>query len=116
MITSRCQCGEVYHAEERYIGNAIACTRCNAMITIKAQDKGEEVQKDLSRLDSAGETKRLEDLRSALLAWFSAVVLTVVGFVAFHFGQNGLAGALLSAAVAIVWNRVRRGRLSRRGE
>lgn len=37
MLTIRCQCGEVFHAEERHIGRAIKCGRCGQILSIGAQ-------------------------------------------------------------------------------
>lgn len=36
MLTIRCECGEVFHAEERYIGRAIKCWRCGQVLGIGA--------------------------------------------------------------------------------
>lgn len=34
MLTIRCQCGEVFHAEERHIGRAIKCRGCGQVLSI----------------------------------------------------------------------------------
>lgn len=36
MLTIRCQCGEIFHAEERHIGRAIRCSRCGHVLSIDA--------------------------------------------------------------------------------
>jgi hypothetical protein len=36
VITIRCQCGEIFHAEEHYIGRAIKCLRCGQVLSIGA--------------------------------------------------------------------------------
>jgi len=35
MLTLQCRCGEVYHAEERYIGSSILCRRCGKILPVK---------------------------------------------------------------------------------
>ena len=34
MLTIRCQCGELYHAEESHVGRAIKCRRCDQIVCI----------------------------------------------------------------------------------
>ena len=35
MLTILCECGEIYHTEERYIGSSILCRECGSVIAIE---------------------------------------------------------------------------------
>lgn len=39
MIDSRCTCGEIYHADEKYIGRQIKCEKCGRVIEVIEADR-----------------------------------------------------------------------------
>lgn len=38
MITMTCRCGEIYHADEHYVGRAILCKNCERALLIRLQE------------------------------------------------------------------------------
>lgn len=49
MLTARCQCGEVFHADESHAGRRLRC-RCGRMVEIRAPAARSETPPDLGRI------------------------------------------------------------------
>lgn len=76
MLTIRCQCGDVFHAEDRHIGRAIKCGRCGQIVSIVAKPP---VPTDPTFVETAPSEARATSRRQAKRRWGIAfLTLTAV--------------------------------------
>lgn len=83
MLTLRCECGEIYHADERHIGRRIKCKKCDQIIPIEhpdARSPSPELTPDRTYAPTSQESwSKALDHRVLIVA--GAIILAILLFV-----------------------------------
>lgn len=76
MITIRCQCGEIFHADEIHVGSAIKCSKCGQILGIGASipTATQPLHADIHRQETHVKSNR----RPKFARWMTWIVLFVV--------------------------------------
>src|ERR1035437_7585783 len=78
MINIKCSCGEIYHADERFIGQSIKCRHCNTVLLIESPEK---ISESFSNPKTNSNQKNVSFIKRFKTSnyFYDVIVVSVVG-------------------------------------